>query len=326
MQEQDIGISYSDYYLPSTYVTTSDYFSSLPDFSLPSGFDDMDSYCATYEKQKRITGIYVEQERQEIEVFEGLLDKFFENSLVKPEDIDIIIYTKGVRLHEKNVNVPYYVQKKYGLTNAIVFNVDQTCGASLMSIHIAELMIRSSRYRSALILSSSFIDNIEDRDVRLTLISDGAGILFVDKQPLLMKIKDFFSRTTGSYSFSIDSFTKRENYKELVKYLQNGARTMQELLHRNALDFDSIKLVSPQNTTYSGWEIYASLLKVGINKIFLENIPKGAHMGDVDTIRNITDITAGNLLSPKELIIAYGLGWGTSWNACLLEMQEHNWT
>ena len=45
-------------------------------------------------------------------------------------------------------------------------------------------------------------------------------------------------------------------------------------------------------------------------------------MGDVDTIRNITDNAARESVVSLKLIIAYGLGWGTSWNACLLEMQD----
>ena len=318
----EIGISYSDYYLPSKFMSTKDFYCNLKNFSLPSGYLDIESYCESVYKQKKITGIYIEEEKKEIEIFKELVEKFFNTTQVNPEDIDIIIYTKGVPLHENKVSVPYYIQKIFGLVNATTFNVDQTCGASLMSMHIAETMIRTGNYRSALILSSSFIKSFDKRNVQITLISDGAGLLYVDNNPQKLVIKDFLSRTTGSTDFSIESFTKRENYKELIRYLQNGSDTIKYLLKRNNIDMDSIKLISPQNTTYSGWEIYASLLDINISKVFLENIPKGAHMGDVDTIRNITDISAQNLLNKGEFMIAYGLGWGSSWNTALLEMRQ----
>jgi len=318
-----VGISYSDYYLPKKYLTVNEFFNSLKNFSLPEGYSDMESFCESFYKQKKITGVYVEEEKQEVEMFEGLVEKFFNDSGVRPQDIDVLIYTKGVPIHVCSVNVPYYVHKKFDLKrDVITFNVDQTCGASLTSIHVAESLIRTGKYRSALILSSSLIKDLERRNVQVTLISDAAGVLYMEREPRKLLIRDYLSRTTGSYSFTIENFTKRGNYRELVNYIADGAETMKELLRRNNLDFEAIKVICPQNTTYGGYEIYASLLGIDIRKVYLENISRGAHTGDVDTIRNLTDITGQKLVSKGELMIAYGLGWGTSWNAALLEMLQ----
>ncbi len=315
-----IGITYSDYYLPARFMGIEEYFGSIKNFTLPAGHEDLASYCDNYYKQRKIKGIYIEEEKKEIEVFVGLMNRFFLETDVKPEDIDILIYTKGVPMHSTDVNVPFYIQKEFGLDNVITFNVDQTCGASLMSLHIIESMIQTGRYRSGLVLSSSIVQDMEKRNVQLTLLSDGVGLMYIDSDPRRFLIQDFLAKTTGSRSFTMDSFTKRENYRELVKYLQNGADTMKELLSRNNLSFDDIKLISPQNTTYGGWEIYANLLDIGMDKIFLDNIPRGAHAGDVDIIRNLTDIYKERLLKRNEQMISYGLGWGTSWNAALLKM------
>ncbi|MCR4441809.1 MAG: 3-oxoacyl-[acyl-carrier-protein] synthase III C-terminal domain-containing protein [Peptococcaceae bacterium] len=323
LENNRIGISYSDYYLPGKYLGVNEFFNSLKNFSLPEGYSDMESFCESFYKQKKITGVYVEEEKEEVEIFENLVAGFFEDSGVRPEDIDILIYTKGVPIHACKVNVPYYIHKKFDLKRDVVtFNVDQTCGASLTSIHVAESLIRTGRYRSALILSSSLIKELEKRNVQVTLISDAAGVLYIESNPRKLLIRDYLSRTTGSYSFTIESFTKRGNYRELVNYIADGAETMKELLRRNNLDFEAIKVICPQNTTYGGYEIYASLLGIDIRKVFLDNIPKGAHTGDVDTIRNLTDITGQKVVKKGELMIAYGLGWGTSWNAALLEMLQ----
>jgi 3-oxoacyl-[acyl-carrier-protein] synthase III len=319
MSEVRTGIAYSDYYLPSRFMGIKEFFQSIPNFKLPEGNNDIDSYCESYHKRRKIKGIYIEEERNESEVFELLLGRFFETSGIAPKDIDILIYTKGVPIHFNAINIPYYMQKKFGIKNAMTFNVDQTCGASLMAIHIADTLIKSGRYKSALILSSSFMKSLESRNVQLTLIGDGAGILYLNNKDNKVVIRDFLSRTTGSLEFSIESFTKRENYRELMMYLQDGADTINELVRRNKTSLDAIKLISPQNTNYLGWEIYTTLLGIKMDKIFLENISQGAHIGDVDTIRNITDITRKKILQPGETMIAYGIGWGTSWNALLLD-------
>jgi 3-oxoacyl-[acyl-carrier-protein] synthase III len=320
MEQKKTGIRYSDYYLPSKFMDIKEFFQSLRNFSLPPGNDDFDIYCDSYFKKRKIKGVYIEEELTETQVFELLLNRFFDATKIDPKEVDILIYTKGVPIHFNAVNIPYYMQKKFGLDNAMTFNIDQTCGASLMSLHIADSLIRTKQYNSALILSSCFIKNLESRNVQITLISDGAGVLYLDNKPNKLYIKDYISRTTGSYHFTIESFTKRENYRELMKYLQNGADTIKELLKRNRLELESVKIISPQNTNYMGWEIYTALLNIGLNKIFLDNISKGAHIGDVDTIRNITDIVKQKHIQPGELMIAYGIGWGTSWNAALLEM------
>lgn len=313
-----VGISYSDYYLPEKFVGIKEYFLSKNKFVLPGGFEDIDTFCDNFVKQRHIKGIYINEEKSEVDIFIGLLEKFFRETKVDSKSIDIIIYTKGVPLHENVVSIPYYMQKKFDMENAAVFNVEQTCGAALMSMQIAESMIHSGKYNSALILSSSLIKDNDKRDVKLTLISDGAAMLYMEKNPKRYVIEDSISRTTGSYSYTIDSFTKRENYRELIKYLKNGADTINLLLEKNKLTMNDIQIISPQNTTYSGWEIYASLLHISMDKIYLENIPKGAHIGDVDSIRNITDIFYNKKVAKDKYFIAYGIGWGTSWNALLL--------
>lgn len=315
----DIGISYSNYFLAKKYIDVEEYFSNRTDFELPDEFSDLSEYCDNFIKQKHINGLYVNENDKEVDLFCDLVDKFLKDTKTDPKDVDIIIYTKGVPLHENLVSVPYYVQKKFEMTNAMVFNVEQTCGASLVSMEIVEGMIASGKYKSALILSSTFIKDYAKRDVKVTLISDGVGLIYLEKDPKRFLIEDCISRTTGSYSYSIESFTKRRNYRELVNYLKNGVDTINDVISRNNLTMEEIKIISPQNTTYSGWETYAMLLDVPVSKIYLNNIPKGGHIGDVDTIRNITDIYNEKIIKKDEHFIAYGIGWGTSWNSILLK-------
>ncbi len=318
----EIGISYSNYTLGKRYIDTEKYFLDSKDFVLPDGFESLEEYTNNFIKQKKIEGIYSVEDDKEVDLFCDLVDKFIKDTNVDVNDIDIIIYTKGVPLHENLVNVPYYIQKKFNIKNAMIFNVEQTCGATLAAINIVNAMISSGKYKSALILSSSIIKDYEKRDVKVTLISDGMGLMYIEKNPKRFLIEDCLSRATGSYSYSIESFTKRKNYRELVNYLNNGVNLIKDIISRNNLTLNDIVLISPQNTTYSGWETYSILLDIPISNIFLDNISKGGHIGDVDTIRNITDIYNRNLIQKDKFFIAYGLGWGTSWNTVLLKGVE----
>ncbi len=113
------GISYSNYTLGKRYIDTEKYFLDSKDFVLPDGFESLEEYTNNFIKQKKIEGIYSVEDDKEVDLFCDLVDKFIKDTNVDVNDIDIIIYTKGVPLHENLVNVPYYIQKKFNIKNGV---------------------------------------------------------------------------------------------------------------------------------------------------------------------------------------------------------------
>jgi 3-oxoacyl-[acyl-carrier-protein] synthase III len=76
-------------------------------------------------------------------------------------------------------------------------------------------------------------------------------------------------------------------------------------------------MIIPQNINKSGWNYYCQVLNYPIENVFLDNCNDG-HMGDVDIIRNITDVNKYKKLESGKYALVYGLGTGLSWNALLI--------
>jgi hypothetical protein len=57
-----------------------------------------------------------------------------------------------------------------------------------------------------------------------------------------------------------------------------------------------------------------------MKKVFIENMMtgKGGHLGDVDLIRNLKDISSKQEF-PNSYLVVFGVATGTSWNALLLK-------
>lgn len=313
-----VGISYADYYCPNNFVTTKEYFKKFNTRNFENN-DDYEIFCEEYEKQRKIQGIYIENEIKEEEAFVKLLEKFFKEHKIAPDEIDLLIYTKGINFQNSDISVPYYMQKYFNMKNILTFNVDQTCGATANSIRISKSLMENEGINNALILSSSFLKNDLQRDVEVTLISDGAGILFLEKDNCKFDIIDFSHLTVGNYKFQISEILKVDNYNELKKYLFNGVKCINSVLEKSDVKLEDVSMIIPQNTTHLAWDYYCRMLECSKDKVYLENISKGAHMGDVDSIRNIADIIKDDKLDMNALAILFAIGWGTSWNSILLK-------
>ncbi len=77
---------------------------------------------------------------------------------------------------------------------------------------------------------------------------------------------------------------KRENLLML-----NVKRMILDLLQRNNLSVNDIHKYVPQTIHYLLYRMYAKSINVKLDRFFLDNIPKGGHLGDVDSIRNLKD-------------------------------------
>jgi 3-oxoacyl-[acyl-carrier-protein] synthase-3 len=106
--------------------------------------------------------------------------------------------------------------------------------------------------------------------------------------------------------------------KNQQKIVEVGSSLIHELLRKHGLSFDDVPFLVPLNTTPVVWQNYAKRLGISVKKVFFENMGKGGHLGDVDLIRNLKDISSKREF-PDGYLVVYGVATGTSWNALLLK-------
>lgn len=317
--DNTVAIGYADYVLGRQEIPVDEYVCKLSDDFLNRGGENS-SFAGLSRSDvagilKLTTGIKklcLEERRNEPDILCEIIDRYLQNSKTPAGELDYIIYTKGDPI-AGGVNVPYYVQNRFSMTNAQVFCIEQECSATLLAMDLARTLIIRGPARRVLVVSPNFFESFEKRFMGLFLVSDGIGIMELRAGGTGLMPVAFSGRTNGSFN-NVQDLTS--NASQVVGI---GVAFIKEFLEKKGLTVDDISVLIPQNTNPSGWNIYAKQLGIAKSRIFLDNFGGVGHLGDVDMIRNIVDIERANLLPENGYALAYALGTGTSWNAMLLK-------
>ncbi|MUH00712.1 hypothetical protein F7734_53950 [Scytonema sp. UIC 10036] len=324
------GISYSDYYIAEQSVSIEQLISNLSESNIPNGLDRK-QFTEILIETLGVQFVYVDDRKNELLRFHQLLQRYFLQYSSTPEEIDVLIYAAGDSIASGHswaendsecINIAYSVKHEFKLDNALLFNVAVECASTLIAMRIALSMLRDRSARKVLILSRNFYTN--DRRLSLmgkgTLVSDGAGIIELSADKTDCSIIDFVSIEDNRISKFSDFITKSQLVVEL------GANAIKTLVERNSIKIHEISMIIPQNTTRFAWQRYCKILDIPISKVFLDNISDYGHVGDVDTIRNLTDVwrRGKGFINVGDFVILYTIGTGTTWAAILIQKTENS--
>lgn len=317
-------ISYLDYFIPPDGMPIDDFIDTLDD-------DYIDNWCqssfGTKIKRTDVSQILKFTTKiesintglgdceSEAQLFKNLLIPYFQEHNTGKE-VDYIIYNGGDRgALEKNI--PYYIHHEYDLKDAQVFQLEQNCASTLLAIHLAKCMIETGAAKRVLSLSGNIMETFEKRLISLFVVSDGIGVVEISSEQAARadegwEVIDFYGATDGSLP-DIQSITRGGD-----RIVDVGVDLIKRTLERNDLGVDDISLIIPQNTNFSGWNLYCDKLGMSMEKVFIKNFGGIGHMGDVDTVRNLKDAALSENINSGEYALAYAIGTGASWDTMLL--------
>ncbi len=320
------SIKYTNYYIPENYIPIEEYVNMLDDSSLANMANGMkkNDLVKILKNTMNIRHVYIEDRQNETQIYAKMLERYFSSQSTGPGEIDFIIYTRGHSVAAGNpwsmtddecINVPYYLQKEFKMNNAQVFSIEQDFSGTLAAARIAFSLVRHGAVRKGLLLSGNFFENPANRLMwGVSLVNDGMGLMEISSADSGLEIIDFAGSADGAIS-KVKDFNEHSNQEKVVK---TGSNLIKGLLQKNNLEAKDIALIIPQNISKNVWNFYCRLLDYPVQKVFLDNVGNSGHMGDVDIIRNITDIRERKLLAPGQFAVVYAIGTGTSWNALLI--------
>lgn len=312
------GILYSDYYLPSNEIKIEDIIKN----SKHKHARDED-FIECFVSQSRQQTICIENEKEQIQIFEELLAKMLEKGDIQAEEVTHILYTSPNDRTEAGVYIPYYLQEHFGFMKATIIGMVQECVTTLQAMRISDALVESGQANKVLILSICYGWNMEDRYTGNTVVGDGAGIMVVGKsENMLAKIINGTSLSQGTYSFY--KYLKMPPKVSGMEIAKQGKEFINTFISNNQLTFDDIYLMILQNINYSEYHMYTQYLGIDMEKIFSQNISKGGHLAEVDSIRNFTDYIRANQTSVGHKLLMFGSGtigdgMDAVYNAVLLE-------
>jgi 3-oxoacyl-[acyl-carrier-protein] synthase-3 len=317
-------INYTDYCIPEGHLSVTEYVKMLSDSFLTNIAIARDDLTDILKNSIGIRKIYVEDRQKEAEIYCTMLEKYFSKTNTPPDKIDFIIYARGDSVAHGNpwsmvdencINVPYFLQNEFKMSKAQIFNVEQVCAGTVVGARIASSFIGDGAARKVLLFSSNFFKDPENRLMGgLGLVSDAAAMMEISVGSPGLALLDFAGVTDGSITMVKDF--KRGTIPATVVNI--GSELIASLVKKNNLTLKDIAMIIPQNISKSGWNFYCQVLDFPLEKVFLDNFDDGGHMGDVDIIRNLTEVGKRKLLKPQDFAVIYGIGTGTSWNAILV--------
>lgn len=263
-----------------------------------------------------ISNVVYDNISEEPSLFSDLVQKYIDDCKIDRQDIGYIIYTRATQIPRSRTNIPYFIQNKFGFDKAEVFSIDQKCSSSLVAVNIASLILHKHKKGKILILSSNFFPTPESRVMGLYTGSDAVGIIEITYSNQGFEFIDYKSVTDGTIVHHIDLAKKAE----LV--VRVGSAVMKQTLKDNNLTFDDIRTIIAHNTNLSGWNSYFNILNINSEKLYKKNFGGVGHLGDVDFVRNLTDIY-WDAEFENSFIMAYALGRGTSFNVLLLHLRKN---
>ncbi|MEW6620384.1 MAG: hypothetical protein AB1422_13790 [bacterium] len=300
------NIGYTNYYLPKTKIKIEEIVSKIA-----SSANEYDHIKESIQLRIGTEFIYKEKRENEYNIYKDLLTEYLNKKSIDANSIDYLFYTNTM---EANEDIVYALHQEFKFVNANIMSIAQGCSGVLASIKVADALIKNNTAKNILILANSFLEDDRKRYLAPAIISDGLGIMEVTEKKGEFEIIDYCAFTNGSIN---ENTFKTEGTP--VRVIKNGSNLILKLLKNNNHGINDISRILPVNTNIEAYEYYSNFLNCEIGKIFLDNIPKGGHFGNVDAIRNITDTLNSNIYKKDDLIVLYAVSIGTQWSAILLK-------
>lgn len=310
-----------NYYLPEKKIPVEKVVRDI--FDLYPIVEDVDAYCKDLTTEGKLSQITIGDDVDLLDCYYTLIGTFFKkNPDIDPKDVMYLVYTMNYqeRFTSEGINIPYALVNEFGMNNASVVKLDQSCATSVYSLGLlSKLQCEGTKH--AIILTSYLGRNLWDRFWGNSITGDAVAMAVLSTEDYRFKILDSLSNSNGTYSYNLMNKSQVEIPRET--FMNTGVDLIQRLLKRNNLQLSDIKQVIPQTVNHKTYLYFAKKLNLPVEKLFLDSIPNGGHLGDVDTIRNLKDYVERSDVKKGDYMVVYGLGPDGEYDflvsACLIQ-------
>ena len=261
-----------------------------------------------------------------------------ENAGVTAADIDLVILgtcTPDTPLPAAAV----HVQRKLGIKNAPAFDVAAACSGFLYALDIADAMIKTGRYKRALIVGVERLSSITDWTDRTTcvLFGDGAGAAVVAAHPEMTEgvigsrlYSDgnacellYVPAGGSSRPASAETVANREHFirmkgrevfKLAVTAMEDAAIGLCEL---HGVKPSDLKLVIPHQANLRIIESIASRMELTKEQVYI-NVDRFGNTSAASIPIALDEARRNNRIKSGDLVLLVAFGAGLTWASALI--------
>ncbi len=251
-------------------------------------------------------------------------------------DLDLIIVAT-VTPDYQFPGVSQLLQKRLGCRPIPAFDINAACSGFIYALDIADKMLKSGTYKTALIIGAETLTKFADYDDRNTcvLFGDGAGA-FVMGRSTENKIKSIITYANGDdqgylkmdgYPLKVDFKTPKQarpflemNGQEVFKFATTVLpRIVKELLEDAKHTIDDIDIIIAHQANKRIIDKAAKTLKVDAHMMF-SNIEHTGNTSAASVPLAIDEAIKTGRLKKGDRFITAAFGAGFTWGGAVIEL------
>ncbi|RME66418.1 MAG: ketoacyl-ACP synthase III, partial [Nitrospirae bacterium] len=260
--------------------------------------------------------------------------KALEAAEVKPEELDLIILA-SVSGDRPLPSTACILQDKLGATNAAAFDILAACSGFIYLLTVADAMVKTGRYKRALIVGAEVLSRFTDWHDRTTcvLLGDGAGAAVLGPTEEDRGIIDVNIFSDGSMwdllhipaGGSVRPATEEtvRNREHFIKMRGNetfkvAVRTLEKLvvdtLEKNNLPPEQLSLLIPHQANHRIIKATAERLGLSMDRVML-NIDKYGNTSAASIPIAMDEAVRSGRIKRGDYILLEAFGGGLTWGS-----------
>jgi len=262
--------------------------------------------------------------------------KAIEDSGIDKSEIDLVIVAT-VTPDNAFPGVSNLLQARLGLNEVMTFDINAACSGFLYALNIADKMIKSGAYNTALVVGAETLTRLTDWRDRNTcvLFGDAAGAMIIQKSDE-NKIKDVICGSRGDVDSNlicksvdvkdptVNAVSKQDhihmNGREVFKFATRILpKTVNDLLERNNKTLDDLDIIVAHQANERIIDKAARDLGFSMDKMFL-NISKYGNTSAASVPLAIDEAIKSGALKQGDTFITVAFGGGLTWGGALIEL------
>lgn len=261
--------------------------------------------------------------------------KAIESSKIKTSEIDLIIVAT-VTPDYAFPGVSNLLQAKLGIEGITAFDINAACSGFIYSMQIADKMIKSGAFKTALIVGAETLTRLTDWRDRNTcvLFGDGAGAMVISKSTT-NSIKDILTGSAGDEDFllycknsalkdpEVNAISEQDHIHmkgtDVFKFASRiMPKTIKTLLKRNNLKVEDLNCVVAHQANFRILDKSARDLGISMEKMYV-NIEKYGNTSAASVPIAIDEAIRTGFIKKGDLLMTVAFGGGLTWGGALIE-------
>ena len=206
------------------------------------------------------------------------------------------------------------LQARFGLDRAQLFGLaQQACTGLLGSVRMGRALLASEpELRRVLCVTADRFPEGALYEQAFNLISDGASACVLSREPRGFRVLATHQISNGALVLA----SAEETAGAFFPYMH---RLVTQVLAKAGMTPPELDWLVTQNTDHKAWLVLASLLGMGPARFYSPTLPTLGHVVSSDCLANLAALEADPRLQPGARVLLAMAGYGSHWQAVLLE-------